>query len=332
MTPDNFRKAAILVATLDASTADTVLDSVPEEQAARVRRMIVGLGELDAAEQDAVIDEFFRAAPRGSLDQTDDAEPDALRDDERHSDAPRDGVEFIVSSPATGDDAPARPFGFLDQARGDKLSPLLAGERPQTIALVISHLPPDRAADVLGALDCALQVDVLRRLVDLDEADPNVLRDVERGLESRILEQIRHESRLATRMNAAAGIVQAAAPRQRRELLANLARHDWRLADRLRPATCAFADLERMDPETLATLLSELDPDVTLLALAAAPLGLVDRVLGQFSPQEAAQVRRTIERLGPTRLADIDEAQRRIAERARQLALDGRIELPMDRG
>ena len=198
---------------------------------------------------------------------------------------------------------------------------------PQTIALVVSHLPPDRAADVLGRWK-ALQVEVLRRLVDLDEADPNVLREVENGLKSRILEQIHHEGRLAAGLNTVAGIVEAAEPGLKRALQANLARHDRRLAGHLRPQTCEFADLERMDQDMLAVLLSEVDPEVTLLALAAAPLGLVDRVLGQLSPQDAKRLRRTIECLGPTRLADIDEAQRRIAERALQLALDGRIELP----
>ena len=322
MTPDNLRKVAILVATLDASTADTVLDSVPEEQAAQVRRMIVALGELDAAEQEAAIDEFLRAAPPDSFDLADETAIDTQR-----GHGPYEGVEFIASSAAAGD-AAARPFGFLDQANGDKLSTLLAGERPQTIALVVSHLPPHRAADVIGALEGALQVDVLRRLVDLDEADPNVLREVENGLESRILEQIRHERRHLAGLNAVAGIVEAAEPRLKRELLANLARHDRPLAGRLRPPNCEFADLQRMDHDMLGTLLAEVDADVTLLAMAAAPLGLVDSVLRQFSPQDAKQLRRSIECLGPTRLADIDEAQRRITERARQLALDGRIELP----
>jgi len=322
-TPGNLRKVAILVATLDAATADTVLDSITEEQAAQVRRMIVGLGEFDSAEQEAVIDEFLRAAPSDSIDLVDETANGAQYCDRQFA-----GVEFISSSANAADDVEMRPFGFLEQTRGDKLSTLLAGERPQTIALVVSHLPPDRAADVLGALEGALQVEVLRRLVDLDEADPNVLREVENGLKSRILEQIHHEGRLAAGLNTVAGIVEAAEPGLKRALQANLARHDWRLAGHLRPQTCEFADLERMDQDMLAVLLSEVDPEVTLLALAAAPLGLVNRVLGQLSPQDAKRLRRTIECLGPTRLADIDEAQRRIAERALQLALDGRIELP----
>jgi flagellar motor switch protein FliG len=114
----------------------------------------------------------------------------------------------------------------------------------------------------------------------------------------------------------------------KRELLSNLVSHDRRLAGRLRPQTCEFADLEQMDHDALATLLSAADRDVMLLALAGASLVLVDRVLGQLLPHEAKQLRHSIERLGPMRLADIDEAQRRLAERATQLALEGRIELP----
>jgi flagellar motor switch protein FliG len=317
MTSTNLRKAAILVATLDALSAEAILDSVPEEQAARVRRMIVELGELDTAEQEDVIEEFFSAAPRDCFDRL-EATQSGVR--------PEEPVELVLSPSLAVDEDPAEPFAFLSHAGDEKLLSLLAGEHPQTVALVVSHLPHDRAASVVGALDGDFQVDVLRRLVDLEQADPEVLREVESGLKSRVREQIRRERGAAVGLDGPGDIVEAADGPVKRNLLANLARHDRTLAARLRPHSCKFADLAQFDGDALAVLLSTVDRNVTVLAMAGAPLTVVGRVLEGLDPEEAKRLRQSIEHLGPVRLSDIDEAQRRIADQARQLALEGRIE------
>src|SRR5438093_9544044 len=103
-------------------------------------------------------------------------------------------------------------------------------------------------------------------------------------------------------------------------------RHDQRLANRARPPSCEFEDLARMDCQSLATLFSTIDDEVATLALAGAPLNLVGHVLARLSPHRAGSLRRMTQCLGPTRLTDIDEAQRRISERATQLAEHSRID------
>ena len=87
------------------------------------------------------------------------------------------------------------PFGFLHEAEEENLAQLLAGERPQTIALVLSHLPAERAGDVLARFAPVQQVEVVRRLVDLENSDPEALHDVERALESRLSQQFASRQR-----------------------------------------------------------------------------------------------------------------------------------------
>ena len=62
------RKVAILVSSLDRATADKLLDQMSDEQAALVRRVMVDLPEIDAGEQNRVIDEFFHVGPREEAD------------------------------------------------------------------------------------------------------------------------------------------------------------------------------------------------------------------------------------------------------------------------
>ena len=335
MQVEMLRKAAILVASLDGPTADRILDQMSEEQAGQVRRMMVDLGDLDPREQRHVIDEFFRQGPARQAAPAAKAAPakggvelaGALAELSQGDDDSESATlsETAAHEAQTQDE---RPFRFLREAHSARISPFLSGERPQTIALVVSQLPPRRAAGVLAALDGKLQAEVLRRLTDLDETDPEIVREVERGLESKIIAQVRSERRRAAGLNAAAGILEAAEPEVKRTILSNLARHDRPLAGKLRPEEFEFADLPRLDDSTLAAIFAAAETELTCLALAGASPALVGRLLAPLSPAERKQFTRSIENLGPMRLSDVEEAQRQIAELALQLALEGEIELP----
>jgi flagellar motor switch protein FliG len=320
--PESLRKAAILVACLDPQTVDVLLDQMPAEEAALVRRMVVDLEEIDPQEQNDVIDEFFRIGPFGETMPS--SSSGGVELDE--------GLARRIAAGRTLPELPAHrdepPFRFLHEATSEKLSPLLAGEHPQTIALVLSHLPPKRAIGVVASLPSSLQADVIRRLVDLDEADPEILREVERGLESRIWEQIRHERRRAAGLAAVTSILDAAEPRLKDTILSNLAQHDQHLAGKFHRRTLEFADFERLNHAALAVILEAADPEIAMLALAGAPATLVARILGQLPPKAAKQLRRSLDHLGPTRLSDVEDAQQHLAQLALRLEMDGRLDLP----
>ncbi|HVX11045.1 MAG TPA: FliG C-terminal domain-containing protein [Pirellulales bacterium] len=313
---DNLRRAAILVMSLDEAAAEAVLERLPEDDAARVRRMLVELDGVDPDEERRTVDEFMRGRP-----------PRQNRGVELDPRLARRIEATTKKTPATPPADDHRPFRFLHAARGEKITPFIAGEHPQTIAVIVSHLPDDRAADVLASLDAELQADVVERLIDLDQANPDVVREVEHALESRMLEQALAERRQESGLESVARILDAAEPSLRRSIMKNLSRHDRRLAERLRPQRFDFADLDQVDDATLAAIFGAVDAEVTQLALAGADERLVDRLLRLLGPVEAKKMRRTIERLGPMRLSDVEEAQHEVARVARQLVLDGAIDL-----
>lgn len=221
------RKAAILVTCLDRSSADTLLDQMPDEQAMRIRSATVELGEIPQEEQAKVIEEFMRVGPLVPTQQITGIELD---------DSLAEKLTENRGSTTESDSAPPTeppPFRFLHETAGETLAPYLARERPQTIAVVLSHLPPARAAEVLMQLDASLQVDVVRRLVDLSEADTEVVREVERGLESLLCDNVQSIRRRSAGLVAAQAILGAADGDAREAVLTNVARSDRGLADRL---------------------------------------------------------------------------------------------------
>jgi len=320
------RKAAILVASLDRPVADRLLDQMDPGDAQRVRLMAAELDDVDPEEQRQIVDEFFRVKPMVPRRHPPGVELDGQL--ARTLFPPNRFSSAEATEPGSSED---QPFCFLHDAEGEKLARLLASERPQTIALVLSRLPPRQAGNVLVRLSPALQVDVLRRLVELEETEPEILRDVENALRSRFSEQVLIERRRVAGLPAVRGILEASDKRVGIEILDNLASHDRQLAERLSPERPDFGDLANLDDATLAAVFQATGPELATLALVGAPPALIQRALCGLSEPEVRLVCDRLDHPGPTRLSDVEEARRRIADVAHRWAIEGRIELPHKR-
>jgi len=310
---EGLRKAAILVASLDTAAADAVLDQLTPEQARQVREIVMEMDDIDLGEQRRVIDDFFHIRPKVPANAAAGVELDGrlawLTS--------RDPTEPFDASPSA---APAEhPFRFLQEAEAEKLLRVLSSERPQTIALVLSHLSPVRAGAVLARLPENVQVEVIRRLVDLGETDPEILREVEETLRSRLSQQVEMQRRCVAGLQAVAGILQATDSRIGMQILDNLASHDRALAEKLGPQQLLFNDLADLNGSLLAEVFDEAGPELMLPALLGAVPQLVSRVLAHISPADARAIRLKLDHPGPIRLSDVEEARRQVARIASRL-------------
>lgn len=327
-TQRNLRKAAVLIASLDEDHAEALLAQMPAGQAVAVRRAIRDLGDIDPQEQHVVIEEFFRVGPL-----VPDKQPSGIElDDRLPNHLSMSPPSELAAGGAVARGTPA--FRFLHEAPLQTLAHFLEREHPQTVAVVVSHLPAERAAEILGGLPPAMQLDVARRLVDLDEADPEILCDVERELETWLCQQVRGDQRRCAGLAALNNILGAASPRAKEHITANLARHDRQLATRLKlplEPELSFADLEQLDGPSLATVLRHVPWELRVLALAGSGVDFSDRACGLLGPEEGDKLAQALRQLGPTRLSDVEEAQREVAATAQQLALRGEISAPRAR-
>jgi flagellar motor switch protein FliG len=322
------RKAAILVSALSPAAAGRLLAQMQPRQAEEVRRVQGALGPVDAEEQRAVIEEFFHRSPELPGVEIDESLARKIADGNKKNvsgstpHAPREGLRH-----AERDEYKSPPFRFLQQAEDDKLVKILGSERPQTIALVLSHLPPEQAGAVLVRFAPAAQVEIIRRLVDLEETHPEILREVGHALEARLSEQVRTQRRQVAGLAAVEGILEASGSQVSTQIFENLAALDRSLADKLGPERLEFSELVYQDDQTLATLLTAAGRELWMLALVGAPPALVQRVLRRLPAAEAEAFRHHLDHLGPTRLSDVDQSRRRIEDLARRLVVQRRITL-----
>jgi flagellar motor switch protein FliG len=318
------RKVAILVASLDQAAADAMLERLGPEQSRRVRQTIVDLGQIDPREQRRVIEDFFRAGPGLPENYPPGVELDGQLARKLAVPQLRPTYEQTSASHSVS----GRPFRFLHEAEVEKLARVLVGERPQTIALVLSHLPPEQAGGVLSRLQPALQVDVIRRLVDLEETDPEILREVEGALQSRLSQQVQMQRRRTAGLQAISGILEASGDVVAEQILDNLTVHDQPLAEKLNLPAPTFEDLADLDDAALAAVFQAAQPELAMTALVGAPPELIDRILRGLAAAEAKSVRHKLDHPGPIRLSDVEGARQQLADLARRLARQGRIQLP----
>jgi len=327
MTHAGLRKAAIFIDCLDAKTADLVLDRLPRDYADQVRTTWMALGRIPAEEREKVIQEFIQTT----------GQPSPTKAPSRTAASEWEGTELVLQSSAPPAEKPLEendgttPFRTLREAEADKLVGILQGERPQTIALVLAHLPPQQAGAVLVRFAPAMQVEIVRCLVSLEETDPEVLREVDRALESKLSQLVAIQRRRIAGITAVNGIVRHSQEHVSQRILENLAKFAPELAERLVPVPpIDFNHFVRFDESALATIFEKADDDLVVLSLWGAPLSLVEKVLAQFSTWRADVIRRQLADLGPVRLSDVEEARRRLAEHARNLAMHRRIRLPQE--
>lgn len=343
--PEMIRKAALLVSSLDDDTADKLLEQMPLEMANLVRRAWAALDSIDSAEQEAVIGEFFSQGRESTPTPAESATPE----DEGVELSARLAREFGLTanaesaSPSPVHPADELPFGFLQSATVARIAPCLEGENPQAIAVVTSHLSPQQALEVLAALSARTQAEVLRRIASLGETDPEILREVERGLQSRMSARSEQEQLQSARLTALRALLQHAPDELRQSMLNNLAQCEPSLAEQLgysppstvpraNPVTMVvdqaprrFQSLDELDDAVLSAVLAAADPELTALALAGASPALIDRIVRRVAPAEGQRFRRALDRLGPTRLSDIDKAQTQLLLLAEKLATDAEV-------
>jgi flagellar motor switch protein FliG len=234
-TNDDLRKAAILIDSLDQQAADALLDQMEPPQADRVRRALLSLGDVAEDERDLVIAQFLgrREAPSVQPER-----PDSAMDDSGIEIDESLAARFVTDDREVEEEPPPPPspamrFQFLGEADGEMIVPFLRDENPQAIAVVLAHLPPERAADVLSRLAPALQAEVVRRIVHLDATSPEVLRDVEQELGSRLFDQLQKLRRRTAGVTAMRQILGATDVSNRQNLLAILAGNDTAMAEQL---------------------------------------------------------------------------------------------------
>ena len=204
---------------------------------------------------------------------------------------------------------------------------LIEHEHPQIAALVLAHLEPPAAADVLQLLPTDMQSDVIYRVATLESVNAEALDELERVL---VREVARTSSTPATARGGsteAAKIMNNTRPGTDQRIIRQLAKVDKKLAQTIEDEMFIFENLIDIDEKNLGMLLRNVENDILVVALKGADERLREKIFSCMSSRAADSIRDEMEERGPMRLVEVLEAQKEVLAIARRLADAGTIML-----
>ncbi len=204
------------------------------------------------------------------------------------------------------------------------LANYLKNEYPQTVAVVLSKIKSEHAARVLGALPEEFALDVVQRMLRMESVQKDILDKVEQTLRTEFMSNLaRTAKRDAHEMMAE--IFNNFDRQTENRFLTALEERSRESSERIKALMFTFEDLGKLDPGSAQTLLRHVEKDKLAIALKGATDSLRDVFFSNMSERAGKILREDMEALGPVRLKDVDEAQMRMVNVAKDLANKGEI-------
>ncbi|RMD78243.1 MAG: flagellar motor switch protein FliG [Gammaproteobacteria bacterium] len=207
------------------------------------------------------------------------------------------------------------------------IAELIRQEHPQIIAIVLSFLEPDQAADVLGLLNERLRADVLMRIATLEGIQPHALQELDEILEQQFSGSDTVKSSTVGGPKTAADILNFLDAATGQAVMELIKETDSDLGQKIEDLMFVFDNLAELDDRSMQALLREVSSDSLVLALKGADDAVKEKVFRNMSKRAAEMLREDLEARGPVKLSDVEAAQKEILAVARRMAEAGEINL-----
>ncbi|MCW5753485.1 MAG: flagellar motor switch protein FliG [Phycisphaeraceae bacterium] len=317
---DSVTKAAILLVAVGHERSSSMLRALPAESVEEVMREVAALGRVSDRLTSGVVEEFYqlsiaqRYASEGNLDFARDVLKNAL--DPKIADRVLGQIQTQVQK---------TPFAFLQKAESENLLTFIQDEHPQTIALIVSHLQHHKAAEILSGLPVQKQVEVIKRVANMEQTNPEVIREVEKGLESRLANMLMQSTEKAGGVPTVAEILNLADRATEKSILEGLEADDPDLVEQIRRLMFVFEDIKLVNDKGIQAVLKEIDNSELALALKTASEELKSKIFKNMSERASQLIKEDMEYMGPVRISDVEAAQQRIVDIVRRLEEAGEV-------
>jgi len=321
-TINGVRKAAILTVLLGEHASGEVFKHLNEEEIELIAREVALLGPVPAATATDVLEEFhqmWKAAEyvtKGGVDYASKLLVKSLGPDLAKRVLDRVVKTFESSMAFTG----------LEKADPQQLSKFIQSEHPQTIALILAHLKPGPAAQLMQSLPEDLRVEVVTRMANLEEISPEVISRISSVIEQRLksLGASTHESYGGVR--AVAELLNRIDRSVSQPVLEAIESQTPDLAVSIRHLMFVFDDLLHVDDNALREIVQRADKKVLTVALKGTSEDIRNRFFQNMSKRAVDMIREEMELLGAVRLREVEKAQQEVVGIARKLEEEGLLQ------
>ncbi len=314
------QRAAVILLVLGEEHGRAIWQEFDDDEIRIVTRAMAELGTVDADEVERLMLDFVgklssAGAVTGSFDRTISLLEKIL---------PTDQVALIMEE--IRGPAGRNMWQKLGNIDAVVLANFLKNEYPQTIAVILSKIRPEHAANVLRNLPNDLSIEVVGRMLRLESVQKEALDHIENTLRTEFVSTLT-QTRRRDPHEMMAEIFNGFDRQTELRFLSALDASNQDSAERIRALMFTFDDLGKLDPAGLQTLVSQADKSTLARALKGASQSMRDFFLGAMSQRAAKVMQDDIAGMGPLRLKEVDEAQTQLVQMTKDLADKGEIVL-----
>lgn len=312
------QKAAILLISIGPERAASVLKHFSSDEIERISAEIANTAALNPTLVNSVCQEFLSMnnnrsfGSNGGLQYAKELLIKAL--------GPQKSDEIIKSL-----NLQSRPFYILRRIESKVAANFLSGEHPQAIAMILSYLDPEQSAAILSCLAPEIQNDIAWRIATMEKTAPEIVKEVEEVLETRLSGMISKDLNKAGGITELVSILNMVDKATEKNILAALENEDSDLAEEVKNRLFTFEDIVTIDDFSVRRILQDVDNKELAVALKGANQEVSDKIFTNISQRAGETLKEDIDLLGPVRVREVEEKQKKIVQIIRRLDEAGQI-------
>lgn len=314
-------RAAILLMSLGEQEASTVLKHMGAREVQKIGNSMAALSGVSRDQVNQVLDSFITSVEEktslgvGSDDYVRRVMQEALGDK----------ASNMIDRILLGRDS--KGLESLKWMDARSVADMIRQEHPQIIAIVLSYLDSDQAAEILSLLPDRARPDVIMRIATLDGIPPSALSELDDVIQRQSTGSENVKSSSVGGVRTAAEILNLVDGVTEQGVLDAVRKSNEGLSQRIQDEMFVFENLADIDDRGIQTILREVQTDLLVVALKGADQTVKDKLMKNMSRRAAEMLNEDLEAKGPVRLAEVEAAQKEILGAVRNLADQGQIEL-----
>ncbi len=308
------QKAAILLIALGPERSANVFKHLKEDEIEELTLEIANTRNITPKVKDAVISEFYQVClaqqyiAEGGINYAKEVLEKSFG-----ADRAMDVIGKLTAS------LQVKPFEFIRKTDASQLLNFIQDEHPQTIALILSYLSAAQSALILSALPSDRQADVAKRIAIMDRTSPEVIKEVEKVLESKLSSLVNQDYTIIGGVDAVVEILNTVDRGTEKHIMETLEIEEPELADEIRKKMFVFEDILLLDDRAIQRVLRDVDNGDLATALKGSNEEVQNAIFNNLSKRLAAMIKEDMDFMGPVRMKDVEEAQQKIVNVIRKL-------------
>lgn len=319
------QKAAILLIALGPERSALIFKHLKEEEIEELTLEIANTRSVTPQLKEEVIEEFYQVClaqqyiAEGGIGYAKELLEKALG-----SDRAMDVISKLTAS------LQVKPFEFVRKTDPSQLLNFIQDEHPQTIALIMSYLSPAQSSMIISALPPERQADVAKRIAVMDRTSPDIIKEVEKVLESKLSTLVNQDFAVIGGVDAVVEILNTVDRGTEKHIMETLEIEEPELADEIRKKMFVFEDILLLDDRAIQRVLRDVDNNDLAIAMKGSNEQVQNAIFNNMSKRLAVMIKEDMEFMGPVRMKDVEEAQQKIVNVIRKL--EDSAEIVISRG